>query len=306
VFLLGWPWLWHDTAARLADYVRFHSEHYAVDVYYLGHTYHYAPWHYPFVLTGATVPVAVLALMALGIVVAAARARTGSAETLLLVGAAAYLAVSALPFAPKYNGVRLFMPAFPFLAGLAGLGFERFTVAVESGLQGLGARGRWFAPLAGVAIFASAAAGIITTYPYQLAYYNELTRGVKGARRAGLETVYWGGPYLAALEEMNRGPVTVYVIPKGAASYLSVYRDAGMLRPNVRVRARVADPAENLEQIKQSDLVMFQCAQSEFDEIAWALYRRKKPAWGVYLKGVPLLLAFDSRQALEVMAHAGH
>ena len=34
------------------------------------------------------------------------------------------LALSSLPFSPKYDGVRLFLPAFPFLALLAGVGGE--------------------------------------------------------------------------------------------------------------------------------------------------------------------------------------
>jgi 4-amino-4-deoxy-L-arabinose transferase-like glycosyltransferase len=304
-FLLGWPWLWHSPILRFVDYVTFHVSHYPVDVYYLGKTYHYAPWHYPFVLTGVTVPVAVLALMVIGILVALARARHGSAETLLLVMAAAHLLVSALPQAPKYNGVRLFMPAFPFLAGLAGLGFERFTAAVESALQRLPALARWVAPLAGIGIFASAAVAVVGTHPYQLAYYNALVGGMKGARKAGLETIYWGGPYLQAVERLNRKPATIYVIPRGAVSYLEVYQNAGALRRDLQFRARVPDPAENLAQLKECDLVIFQCAQSEFDDIAWALYRRGKPAWGIRLNGVPLLLAFDARQAVEVIENAG-
>lgn len=305
LFFAGWPWLWHNTWARLVDYAKFHAAHSPFDVYYLGKTYHYAPWHYPWVMTGVTVPAAILALMLVGMVVAIARLRRGTAETLLLACAIAYLCVSSLPQAPKYNGVRLFMPAFPFLAALAGLGFERIVVLGKSALQKLGGSARWFAPLMGLAVFASAAAAVIATHPYQLAYYNSLVGGMKGARKAGLETIYWGGPYLAAVRQLNRKPATIYVIPRGAISYLTVYQDAGMLRTDLQFRARVSDPAQNLAQLKQCDLIIFQCAQSEFDEIAWALYRRGKPAWGIRLNGVPLLLAFDARQALEVIEGGG-
>ncbi len=38
---------------------------------------------------------------------------------------AAILLLAALPWSPKYDGVRLFLPLFPFVALLAGAGFQR-------------------------------------------------------------------------------------------------------------------------------------------------------------------------------------
>jgi hypothetical protein len=337
VFAAGWPWLWHDSLHRLADYLRFHLSHYPVDVYYLGHTYHYAPWHYTLVLTAVTLPLGIFFLAVLGAsnAIAAVRKEKDEKAALLVVCVACYLLVSSLPGAPKYNGVRLFMPAFPFLAGLAGMGFAKLCSFLAQRLARAGIARAWLVFAAGAVIFGSAAAAVAAMHPYQLAYYSALVGGMRGARRVGLETIYWGGPYLDALPRLNEraalrghpegGPqgrpsgtlkapfgvlrgrraATIYVIPKGAISYLRLYQDAGMLRRDLQFTARGAGVKQTSEALRRSDLVVFQCAQSEFDEIAWALYRRGKPLWQVEMHGVPLLMAFDAREAERLTGGGG-
>jgi len=123
VFCLGWPWMWVETIAHLREYLAFHFGHAAYNVWYLGRLWQYAPWHYPFVMTAVTTPVVVVVLALLGIVRTFQRRLSGADRVLLLLGLIVTLAPSALPSSPKYNGVRLFLPAFPFLAALAGGGF---------------------------------------------------------------------------------------------------------------------------------------------------------------------------------------
>lgn len=299
VFVLGWPWLWYDSFARLWEYFKFHFSHYPVDVYYLGHTYHYAPWHYPLVLTAVTLPLGLLLVAVIGTVFAVKSARKQKDEkaALFVFCAASYLLVSSLPNAPKYNGVRLFMPAFPFIAGLVGVGFAKLCSWIHERVGRFGIRKAWLTFAVGAPLFGAAGAAVAATHPYQLAYYNALVGGMRGARRLGLETIYWGGPYMDALPRLNQRAGTVYVIPRGAISYLEIYQNAGALRRDLQFVPRSDDRREQAEALKRSDLVVFQCAQSEFDEIAWALYRHGRPLWKVEMNGLPLLLAFDAREA---------
>src|SRR5450432_558581 len=71
VFYAGWPWIWHDTARRLAEYVAFHLSHEYYNMEFLGQTYWKPPMPrlYAWVMTLGTVPAVTLALFGVGLVV---------------------------------------------------------------------------------------------------------------------------------------------------------------------------------------------------------------------------------------------
>jgi 4-amino-4-deoxy-L-arabinose transferase-like glycosyltransferase len=306
VFFLGWPWLWHDTFAHLGSYLGFHLKHYPVLVYYLGHSYQYAPWHYPFVLTAVTLPTLVLLfLLGGGVHTIAAKKSppSASARWLLLICGLGFLLPSALPFAPKYNGVRLFLPAFPFLMGLAGGGFVWLLEGLTRRLEKRGGAAQLrpkLALLLGLTLLPGAVA-ILRLYPYELAYYNALIGGPAGARRRGLETIYWGGVYLTGLPAINARPEPnpkIFITPPGVVDMLKIYQNSGALRRDIQWSAPPASA-------EQADLVVFQCAQSEFDSPAWKLYRAGNPGpESIYLdasRQVPLLLSFSGDEARRVL-----
>ena len=137
-FLGSWPWLWHDTIARLGAYLRFHGQHWQIDVTYFGTKYRTAPWHYPAVMTLVTTPALTLVEAAVGVArtvreraqcpaIADTRERWAdpswrrrAAAALLGWALLVNLALNSLPSTPKYTGVRLFQPVFPLLAIIAG------------------------------------------------------------------------------------------------------------------------------------------------------------------------------------------
>jgi 4-amino-4-deoxy-L-arabinose transferase-like glycosyltransferase len=306
IFFIGWPWLWHDTFAHLGDYLGFHLRHYPVLVYYLGHIYKYAPWHYPFLLTGVTVPTLILLFLLGGGVNTVGTKRTDSAcsaRWLLLICGLGFLLPSALPFAPKYNGVRLFLPAFPFLMGLAGGGFAWLLASLTQRLEKRTTIAQLrpkLALLLALSLLPGAVA-ILRLYPYELAYYNALIGGPAGAKREGLETIYWGGVYLAGLPGINSRPEQnpkIFITPAGVVDLLKIYQNSEALRKDIKWVAPPA-PAEG------ADWAIFQCAQSEFDASAWKLYRAGKPApESIYLdeaRQVPLLLFFSGEEARRVL-----
>ncbi|MCA9699561.1 MAG: glycosyltransferase family 39 protein, partial [Myxococcales bacterium] len=72
VAIMLWPWLWHDTVARIAEYFAFHREHSYYNMEFWGHNYNRPPLpiSYPFVMTWATVPSVLLLLAGLGALLA--------------------------------------------------------------------------------------------------------------------------------------------------------------------------------------------------------------------------------------------
>lgn len=316
VFFAGWPYLWHDTLSRLWDNFTFYRDHYPVDVYYLGETHHYAPWHYPFVLTGVTVPTLTLALALIGLVAAvvlAARGRS-SEGALFAIGGLIPLCLSALPFTPKYNGVRLFLPAFPFLAGLAGLGFAQVAAGAGWAIGRLRRNAdpvrvrRWCAGVLGAIVLLPAAVGLAASHPHQLAYYNALVGGPLGARDRGFETIYWGGVLREALPHLNARPARgelAFVTPHGVVRYLEWYQHAGLLRRDLRFTSPQETPAHTEAALRRCDFVIFQCAQSEFDTVSRPLYREGLPSFALNLEGAPLLLVFEGDDARRTLGLEG-
>ena len=317
VFWIGWPWMWFDVVDHVGSYLAFHSGHAAYNVWYLGRLWQYAPWHYPFVMTAVTTPalLLLLALVGIGRLVGRACLRPPAAEAgLLLLGLIVTLVPNALPSSPKYNGVRLFLPALPFLAALAGGGFAWVQGVATSLASRLGRhltplppspspstalgvnleRGRRLSSLIAAALGAlllyPGANAAIRIHPYQLAYYNALVGGTAGATRRGFETIYWGQVFEEAPLFLNRLEFSrprLLVIPKGVIYLLDFQRQTGYLRPDVEF---TGDDRE----AGRVDYVMFQAMQSDYTDLCWALVKEEEPAWSVRSEdGTPLLLIYD-------------
>lgn len=132
VAFLLWPWMWHDTGARIAEYWRFISEHSHQGVWYLGRKWNFpvdvaprVPWHYPIIMTAVASPVAFSLLALTGIGAACVRLwkkrdAIDPIDVLLLLLVAGPIAANMLPSSPKYDGIRLFFPAFLPMALLIG------------------------------------------------------------------------------------------------------------------------------------------------------------------------------------------
>ncbi|WP_337174706.1 glycosyltransferase family 39 protein [Paludisphaera sp.] len=183
-FLIGWPWLWHDTVARWSAYLGTGVNRASILVLYFDRVWKDVdlPWHYPWLYFAATVP---LLLQACG-VAGLARGWRGRREDpfpALLAGSILLFLALFSTRVPVYDGERLFLPAFPAWAMLIGLGFSR-------------AWARWGGRRAGrfalAALMLAQGYGTVSMHPFGLSYYNALTGGLAGADRLGLEATYWG------------------------------------------------------------------------------------------------------------------
>jgi 4-amino-4-deoxy-L-arabinose transferase-like glycosyltransferase len=292
-FWLGWPWLWLDPVAHFREYADFHFRHAAYNVWYLSRIHQYAPWHYPFVMTAVTTPALLLALAVPGIVRSWPRRREDPNRALLLFALAVTLLPNALPTSPKYNGVRLFLPAFPFVAALAGGGFAWLQERVVGRGRLAMPEARRLSVLIGLALGAAllwpGMAQVRLTHPYQLAYYNSLVGGTGGATARGFETIYWGQVLQEAPDFLNRvaepGP-RVLVIPRGVIYLLEFQQQVGALRDDIEWTGDGREAAS-------ADYVVFQAMQSDYTDLCWALVDGTEPVHTVGLGTTPLLLVYD-------------
>jgi 4-amino-4-deoxy-L-arabinose transferase-like glycosyltransferase len=302
IFFIKWPWLWLAPVSHFRDYLAFHFRHYPINIWYLGHLYQYAPWHYPFVVTGVATPLLLLLPGLGGIVLCWPRKGADASRALLLFGLLITILPSALPGSPKYNGVRLFLPAFPFLAALAGGGFawlQGQVTRLAGGRAGLPPRSsRLLAVALGALLLAPGFRAVVATYPYQLSYYNALVGGTAGATSHGFETIYWGQVLKEAPAFLNQTPEQsplVLVIPKGCIYLLTMQQQTGSLRRTVRFTGDEAEAA-------RADYVVFQAMQSDYTDLCWELVRREKPAYAFRVEDTPLLLAYDRKAVNAALA----
>lgn len=259
VFLALWPWLWFDTADRFVEYVKFHLHHYPILFYYFGERYDrpFAPWHAPFVMAGLTTPVAVMALalagLGLGIPALGRRilrrswprdAERDEGDLLWCTALNALFAVLpvALSGGPKYGGVKLFLPFFPFLALLAGYGALRLWELAKT----LGRRETAACATALAVAFASAFAyqGAYSDRgldgAYALSAYNGLARGVRGATAGGFERQYYDIAFRDQLRWLNDNApenARIHFMPnhKEYRRTFGWWRKAGLLREDLRL-----------------------------------------------------------------------
>ncbi len=309
--LLTWPWLWHDTWARAVEYVSFHLHHYQVATTYFGTVTNLAPWHYAPVMVSLTTPVVVGVLVVVGVWAMVGRsvdspspARRGGwgvrhdghgspVALLLLWALAVNILPSMLPWAPKYNGVRLFLPIFPYLAALAGIGAGFIIDGLQSRLGERMAAGIDQFPLklrigmvAVLLVLLIQPVGV--SHPFGMSYYTELVGGTAGALRLGMEPTYWGDTYHAAMQwVLQKAPpdAMVWINVPGFASTVELY-DVKAYRPDIAVTA--GDETRG-----SADLLVIQHKQSEMDAFAHYLAENGTPKYVVELGAAPLAWVFS-------------
>lgn len=199
VFFVGlWPWLWSDTPVRILDYLSFHATHQHTALFFEGQKWGYgaetAPWYYPSAMIAYTLPISVLILGSIGILYSLVRAPRRSLPILFLFVALVNLAVASAPSTPRYDGVRLFLPVFPFLALMAGGGAHallRGFDAVNRGRNSAAVRASmvWLILLV---LVAEGGWALISIHPHYLSYFNPIVGGLEGANERGFEVTYWG------------------------------------------------------------------------------------------------------------------
>ena len=317
-FLLTWPWLWRHTWSRLVEYLMFHVKHYPVAVSYFGHVSGSQPWHYPIVMTAITTPVVTLGLGVVGLLAACrlvAGGRRSGLETrpmgqaawrrsqcvLVLVGGLVNIGFNSLPSAPKYGGVRLFLPFFPFAASLSAIGLHALIGA--AGRVPALSKGTLLTPRrlrVGLAVVAllPAVRAVGLSHPYQLSYYSVLIGGTRGAVAAGMEATYWGESYLAATNYVAarmKSTDEVWVDLPGCEWIIRQY--LAPMYPDARVTSSGWPPPTAAWAIIQNKA-------SELSPASRALMASATPVFAATTAdGVPLSLVYDREGIRQARGH---
>ncbi len=277
VLISIWPWLWPEPFPRIVHYLASKIERISIPTYYLGTAYKEAtaPWHYPIVMTAATLPPVVFILTILGIIRIAKTKFVDSTATLILLNIIACIGIMVLPRAQKYDGVRLFLPAFPFIASLAGITLARIL------------QGKRFMLLLGFLLLAAGALPLINIHPYYLSYYNIFVGGVNGGNKLGFETTYWGDTctddVLNYLNENVKQNAKIAFYPAGC-NVVPLYHGTGRLRKDIK-------PAP-LEEWETLDYLVLNCRQGFFDEKLWQIYKREKYEYAAIFQDVLLTAVY--------------
>jgi 4-amino-4-deoxy-L-arabinose transferase-like glycosyltransferase len=303
VFLASWPWLYDQFLPRLIEYVLFITvDHWEIGQYCLGRCYMPPPWYFGPMIVLAVIPLA-LSLAAIVGTAWSLRAREARPFAVLLsLGVLVPLLLPAIGGSMVYDNERLFMPVFPCIAALAGLGLDRLRRWMGALLRRLGARrfaGAIPALLIAVA-FAPHLAAAGGLYPHLLSYYAASVGGLRGATRLGFETTYWCETYAAALPYLNAHAQpgdTVWVEP-WSHDVLLYYQVHGQLDPRLHI-SRLSEafsffldsgPQTADVTLDEADYVVIQYRQTRFEDYEIPGYLRgRTPVYRLSHRGIPLL-----------------
>jgi 4-amino-4-deoxy-L-arabinose transferase-like glycosyltransferase len=206
VFLLTWPWLYVKTIERLITYIGFVTvSHWEIGQYYLHQFFMPPPWHFGFVMLWAVLPLGLTVLYFVGIYRSGTGKRDEGLGWLLFLSALTPILAISSGKSMVYDNERLIMVAFPFLAGLAGMGLGWLVSSWQKLSE------KWSKPvvsLSGIVVlvvlaFIPQVVTMVRLYPHLLSYYGEGVGGLAGATRMGLETTYWCESYNIALPIIN-------------------------------------------------------------------------------------------------------
>ncbi len=325
VLLTLWPYMWHDTLARIEEWFQFHLHHEYYNIEFLGKNYFGppSPKAYVPVMILATVPTVTLLLFLVGAcdrltagsarLVRAATARSGEAterlrrawpalssplprdraETDLLLALSFCAAVGPffLPKTPIFGATKHWMPAYPVLALFAGRGFELVQGAMLRALPAWeGWRRRGAQAALGACVLAAPLAVTAHSHPFGLSAYVPLVGGTAGGASLGLNRQFWGYTTQTAAEEyLNRKA------PRGASVFFldttwdawSQMQQEGRLRADLRGSG---SPGDAVFSLVQHELHM-----NEVDYDIWVADGTDAPVYVVEHDGVPIVSVYERR-----------
>jgi 4-amino-4-deoxy-L-arabinose transferase-like glycosyltransferase len=276
-FVVSWPWLYYDTFNRFIAYLGFLTiDRYPTEQFYFGNLYAAPfsplPWHFPIIVTILVVPLTLIILSTIGAFSSVRNKEERQLVGLLLLGVFTSIAVFVIGPAQAFDNERLFMPAFPYLAALAGLGFVR----VISYIQYLSAK-RKIILIRNHAVLILAVLSFTPQlllssdlYPHLLSYYSEAIGGPYGAKVLNMETTYWCESYSQTIDYLNAYTTTDAIVWAECQDVLIYYQLQGKLRKDLKIangpdaKTAFAGIQLNTSTFGEADYVVIQYRQSGF------------------------------------------
>ena len=173
------PWLWSkpvDRFFQILEFFRHHTHH--GKYLYLGSIYTAGidmPWHYAFVQIFISTPVILLVFLLIGIYVSVKNSKKGNSMYILLWFFVPLLFISIMSVT-VYGGIRQLIFLLPALSLLGALGFNKFLDFVDIKL-----RIPHITKIVTIALVLLYLIPVVSYYPYQNSYFNEIVGGANGA-----------------------------------------------------------------------------------------------------------------------------
>jgi hypothetical protein len=305
VLIVCWPWLWFDTLARFQAYASFHLNHDYYNMEFLGETYFQPPMPrlYAPLMSLATVPFITIALGCVGVAhwarafVVDLREREHDAlarhRTLLLwvIGVGVSYGPWLSTSTPIFGGTKHWMPAYPFMALLAGYGFQEAARALAAELRRIEKPrlATAIAPALAILVLASPVEQAVHAHPWGLSAYTPIVGGATGAATLGLNRGFWGYTTGSVTDVLNQAPKGALVYPHDtAASSWDMLHEDGRIRPDLRATWRVEDATMSLYHHEMH-------MQGE-EYQAWVAMGTVSPVVVRGLDGVPVIWVYQRKQ----------
>ncbi|HSQ68194.1 MAG TPA: glycosyltransferase family 39 protein [Polyangiaceae bacterium] len=302
VFVAMWPWLWNDTMPRISEYMSFHLHHEYYNIEFLGKNYFGppSPKSYMPVMILATVPTTTVALMLVGFgerVRHALRSILGGpgilpdrAATDLLIVLSMLAAVGPFFLAktPIFGGTKHWLPAYPFLALLAGRGGEVILTAARRTFGSWSSIGQKLG-VAGVSASMVVAPLVVTahSHPFGLASYVPFVGGTAGGATLGLNRQFWG----YTTESANADYLEANA-PHGARVFMHDTAWDSWARMTEEHRVRSDLRGVNSPQESDIALLHWELHMTEVEYGIWVVYGTRSPVHVVAQDGVPIVLIY--------------
>lgn len=240
-WLVIWPWMYFDTLLRIHDFIGFMTNtHHQIGQWYLGKFYLPPPWHFPWVMLVAVTPFALLILAGIGTWVCLAKKENRSFGIFVLLHVLSPLLILSLGITTVYDNDRLFMPAFPLLMALAGIGIYGLAHWILSlpGVSQLKLPIR--ATIPAIVLLAFVIPYLLYAgkmYPHLLSYYSASVGGLPGAKRLGLEATYWSDTYKEVVPFINENakPGDIVWVQEWSQQVMFTYQFTGLLRGDIKL-----------------------------------------------------------------------
>jgi len=216
------------------------------------------------------------------------------------------ICVLAVPASPIFGGVKHFMPAFPYVAILSGIGaswlFETVNLWLKHRRTGAGTADGVPARRAGhsvgptvalVGAFWLAAPAVVETqrsHPDGLSHYNLLAGGFAGGASLGMNRQFWGYSVLPMLPWMaDNAPA------RGTTYWHDVLGDAlNMYVRDGRLPAGMGNTGVGEQAVRASDLgiIVHERHMRLYEGVFWENHLNTQPAFVRTREGVPLVTAY--------------
>jgi 4-amino-4-deoxy-L-arabinose transferase-like glycosyltransferase len=297
VALAIWPWMWHDMAARLAEYYRFISEHLHQGLWYFGERMNFppgvsppAPMSYPFVMSHLVTPILWLAMFWVAVLAGLIRLtktwRIRPVPFLCALLVLAPIMASSLPNSPKYDGIRLFHPMFAPAAILTGIGFQWFNLLIgRRSFLRLSKRGILVSKLSVLVVI-----GFLLVERPSVDDYNGLAQSsLREGKPFEFEQTYWGNALTFSVvedlnKELSQGARVKALALQGGV--FEILQEWGVLRSDIIFDG----PAPY-------DYHLIQNRKGFWGKAEWSIHngRLSLNEWGKGVGGEPLIFLYDGR-----------